>query len=79
MRKVWDVDSGRARCKVKYLLALRLRVRYLDGLHAVKDGLGELVGGGLAAHVASADLAVEDVSNRHIIERMEREKRTRRQ
>lgn len=30
----------------------------LLGLHLVEDGLGELVGGGVAAHVASADLAV---------------------
>lgn len=52
---------------VRFLLALRLHVWYLDGLHAVKDGLGELVGGGLAAHVASADLAVEDVSKSRII------------
>lgn len=58
---------------VKVLLALRLRVWYLDGLHAVKDGLGELVGGGLAAHVASADLAIEGVSKCRIVERMERE------
>lgn len=60
---------------VKYLLALRLRAWYLDGLHAVKDGLGELVGGGLAAHVASADLAVEGVSKSRIIKRKEKIRR----
>lgn len=34
----------------------------LDGLHLVEDGLGELVRRGLAAHVARADLAKEEVS-----------------
>lgn len=31
---------------------------HLNGLELVEDGTGELVGGGLAAHVGSADLAV---------------------
>lgn len=50
-----------------FILALTACVWYLDGLHAVEDGLGELVGGGLAAHVASADLAVETVSKSRVI------------
>jgi hypothetical protein len=29
----------------------------LDSLHLVEDGTGELVRGGLAAHIAGADLA----------------------
>lgn len=35
---------------------------YLNGLHLVEDGLGELVRGGFTTHVAGADLAVEIVS-----------------
>lgn len=33
-------------------------MRNLDGLHLVEDGAGELVGGGVAAHVGGADLAL---------------------
>lgn len=36
----------------------RSRDLHLQGLHLVEDGLGELVGGGIAAHVAGAGLAV---------------------
>lgn len=39
----------------------------LDGLHLVEDGLGELVGGGHAAHVASANLAIEVVSQTSLL------------
>jgi hypothetical protein len=34
------------------------KMLHLNGLELVEDGTGELVGGGLAAHVGSADLAV---------------------
>lgn len=33
---------------------------HLNGLELVEDGTGELVGGGLAAHIGSADLALGD-------------------
>lgn len=34
------------------------KMLHLNGLELVEDGTGELVGGGLAAHVGSADLAM---------------------
>jgi hypothetical protein len=33
------------------------KMLHLNGLELVEDGTGELVGGGLAAHIGSADLA----------------------
>jgi hypothetical protein len=35
------------------------KMLHLNSLELVEDGLGELVGGGGAAHVGGADLAVE--------------------
>lgn len=34
------------------------KMLHLNGLELVEDGTGELVGGGLAAHIGSTDLAV---------------------
>jgi hypothetical protein len=34
----------------------------LNSLELVEDGLGELVGGGGAAHIGGADLAVEQLA-----------------
>ena len=40
------------------LVGISQKMLHLNGLELVEDGTGELVGGGLAAHVGSADLAV---------------------
>ena len=41
---------------------------HLNGLELVEDGTGELVGGGLAAHIGSADLAIELLELFHDLE-----------
>lgn len=70
---VFGVNLGYKSCLVCLALYLRLIVCwvwYLDGLHLVEDGLGELVCCGLTTHITGADLAIEIVSKKLVPSRI---------